>query len=109
MEWTPDSTGLLYTDLDDAGRPARVMRHRLGTAVDQDEEVFQEPDPAAYLDISRTKVCHHHLGQSFPRETASSVIPQPQPYWTQVSSTSIKASHPPGYIGEGIMFGGRNK
>ena len=61
MEWTPDSTGLLYTDLDDAGRPARVMRHRLGTAADQDEEVFREPDPAAYLDISRTKVGHRHF------------------------------------------------
>ncbi|HEX2810312.1 MAG TPA: hypothetical protein VHN80_29450, partial [Kineosporiaceae bacterium] len=42
--WSADSTGFLYTVPDAAHRPDRVMLHRLGEAVDTDQEVFTEPD-----------------------------------------------------------------
>jgi oligopeptidase B len=49
--WSADSTTLLYTVHDDAYRPYRVMRHRLGTPVETDMLVLDEPDERYSLDV----------------------------------------------------------
>jgi len=55
VEWSADGSCLVYTVPEEDGRPSRVMRHWIGFPVAQDECLFHEWDPAAYVDISRTK------------------------------------------------------
>lgn len=55
VAWANDSRTLFYTVLDDARRPCRLYRHRLGTDPAQDVLVYFEPDPSFHLDISRTR------------------------------------------------------
>jgi len=54
--WTRDSNAFLYVAQDDNHRPWRVMLHRLGTAPNEDVEVFAEPDPAWFIAISPTRL-----------------------------------------------------
>lgn len=42
--FTPDGSWVFYTVLDDAWRPCAVVRHRVGTPVADDVEVFREHD-----------------------------------------------------------------
>ena len=42
--FTPDAHWVFYTVLDDAWRPCAVFRHRVGTPVESDVEVFREHD-----------------------------------------------------------------
>lgn len=42
--FTPDAAWVFYTVLDDAWRPCAVFRHRVGTPVADDVEVFRERD-----------------------------------------------------------------
>jgi oligopeptidase B len=53
--WSADSTTLLYTVHDDAYRPYRVMRHRLGTPVETDMLVLDEPDERYSLDVRASR------------------------------------------------------
>jgi oligopeptidase B len=53
--WALDNATLFYTVLNDAKRPWRLYRHRLGTPVADDVLVFEEPDEAFYLGIHRTR------------------------------------------------------
>ena len=55
VEWANDSRTIYYNTLDDAKRPCRLWRHRLGTPKSADELVYHEEDDAFFLDISRTK------------------------------------------------------
>ncbi|MYJ70750.1 MAG: S9 family peptidase, partial [Rhodospirillaceae bacterium] len=43
--WAADSRTLFYVRLDAQLRPSSVWRHRLGTPVEADVEVYREPDP----------------------------------------------------------------
>jgi protease II len=54
-EWLPETWGLLYTELDDAGRPARVLLHYVKGASCFDRCLLVEHDTSAYLDVSKTK------------------------------------------------------
>jgi oligopeptidase B len=53
--WALDNETLFYTVLNDAKRPWRLFRHRLGSPVGDDVLVFEEPDEAYYLGIHRTR------------------------------------------------------
>ena len=44
-----------YTTVDDAWRPDKVWRHRLGTGQDDDELVFHEPDSRYFVGVGRTR------------------------------------------------------
>ncbi|MBV8159415.1 MAG: S9 family peptidase [Acidimicrobiia bacterium] len=55
VEWSEDSGTLFYTVLDDAKRPWRVYRHRLGEAAPDDELVYQEDDAAFHVGVSKTR------------------------------------------------------
>jgi oligopeptidase B len=55
MAWANDGRMLFYTTLDEARRPCRLYRHRLGTNSSEDVLVYHETDASFYLDISRTR------------------------------------------------------
>jgi oligopeptidase B len=49
VAFSPDGTRLFYTVVDESWRPYQVKAHVLGTAVEDDEVVYQEDDPAMWL------------------------------------------------------------
>ncbi len=53
--WSLDGSALFYVTVDDAWRPYRVWRHRVGTPADQDVIVFEEPDRRFNVDVSHTR------------------------------------------------------
>ncbi|MDP4021429.1 S9 family peptidase [Methylobacterium sp. NEAU 140] len=53
--WAADGRSFWYVALDANHRPARVMRHRLGTAQEADETVYAETDPGFFVHISETQ------------------------------------------------------
>ena len=52
--WATDNATFFYTTIDDAHRPYRVWRHRLGTASADDVIVYEE-DRRAVLRLARTQ------------------------------------------------------
>jgi oligopeptidase B len=55
FEWAGDDRHLFYTVLDDNHRPCKVLRHRLGTPVEEDVLVYEEPDPGFFVGVSLTE------------------------------------------------------
>lgn len=55
VEWANDNQTLFYTVLDAAKRPYKLFRHQLGQAQSQDVLVYQEPDEAYRVSLSKTK------------------------------------------------------
>ena len=53
--WSDDSTVVFYVRQDDAQRPFQMWRHVLGTPVDEDVLVHEEPDEHFFLSIGRTR------------------------------------------------------
>jgi oligopeptidase B len=52
--WAPDGKALYYVELDESHRPFRVRRHRLGTALAEDEIVYEEADPGFFVSVGET-------------------------------------------------------
>lgn len=57
LAWTRDGSHLLYTTPDEAWRPHRVWRHRVGGpgGPDHDELVLEEPDERFWLGLGATR------------------------------------------------------
>lgn len=55
VEWANDNSTLFYTVLDDAKRPYRLYRHRLGTDASEDQLVHEEKDEAYHVQLSKTR------------------------------------------------------
>jgi oligopeptidase B len=53
--WASDNATLFYTTLDDAKRPYRVWRHRVGTDPATDVLVHQEDDERFYCSVDRSR------------------------------------------------------
>ena len=53
--WSSDSSVLFYVTADEQQRPCTVWRHRLGTAQQDDEQVFHEPDERFFVNIGLTR------------------------------------------------------
>ncbi len=53
--WSLDASTLFYTTVDDAWRPYRVWKHRLGTAADTDDIVFEESDQRFGVRVGSTR------------------------------------------------------
>jgi oligopeptidase B len=53
--WSLDASTLFYVTVDDAWRPYRVWRHRVGTPVAQDTIVFEEPDERFHVYVGLTR------------------------------------------------------
>jgi len=49
--WAADNRTLFYVRLDAQLRPSSVWRHRLGTPVEADIEVYREPDPGFMVSV----------------------------------------------------------
>jgi oligopeptidase B len=50
--WTADADAFYYVRLDEEHRPTRVFLHRLGTAVETDALVYEEPDKGFFIHLS---------------------------------------------------------
>jgi oligopeptidase B len=55
LAWAKDSATVFYTRVDEAMRPYRLWRHRLGTDPSEDVLVLEEPDERFTLSIGWTK------------------------------------------------------
>jgi oligopeptidase B len=55
LEWAADNETVFYTTLDDAKRPWRVHRHRLGDDPADDVVVHQEDDDAFHVGLGKTR------------------------------------------------------
>jgi oligopeptidase B len=55
VAWANDSQTLFYVVLDEARRPCRLYRHRLGTNPSKDALIHFEADEAFYMDLARTR------------------------------------------------------
>lgn len=53
--WSADASYFFYTSLDQAHRPYRAWRHRLGTLQTEDRLVYEEPDERFYLELEETR------------------------------------------------------
>jgi oligopeptidase B len=53
--WSADASTIFYLTVDDAWRPHRVHRHRLGAPVADDVLVLEEPDERYWVDVSLTR------------------------------------------------------
>ena len=53
--WASDNQTLFYSVKDEALRPCRIFRHKLGTPHQDDVEVFYEADEAYYVSVGKTK------------------------------------------------------
>jgi oligopeptidase B len=53
--WSLDGSALFYMTVDDAWRPNRVWRHRVGTPADQDVMVFEEADQRFHASVGSTR------------------------------------------------------
>ncbi len=53
--WSLDGSTVFYTTVDDAWRPYRVWRHRIGTPVEADALVFEEPDERFHVHVGLTR------------------------------------------------------
>ncbi|HXF86560.1 MAG TPA: S9 family peptidase [Anaerolineales bacterium] len=65
VEWANDSETIFYTVLDDAKRPFKLFRHRIGTDPSQDVMIFHEEDETFSLYFHKTRdnayiLTHHH-------------------------------------------------
>ena len=55
LEWANDNRTFFYATLDNAKRPFKAFRHRLGADPKTDEVVHHETDEKFHLDISKTR------------------------------------------------------
>ena len=52
--WSADDSFFYYTLKDETGHPFRVMRHTLGTPVEEDALVYEETDPGFFVWVTDT-------------------------------------------------------
>ena len=53
--WTTDSSAFYYVRLDRHHRPSRVFRHRLGTPVEDDALIYEEPAAGYFVSLGATQ------------------------------------------------------
>jgi len=71
--WANDSRTLFYVALDENHRPYRVYRHRIGEDPAKDALVYEENDPAFYIDIERTESRRFVVISCFGHSTTTEV------------------------------------
>jgi oligopeptidase B len=55
ITWSPDGRDLYYATVDESWRPDKIWRHRLGTAQNDDELVYAEPDGRFWVGVGRSR------------------------------------------------------
>lgn len=69
-EWGNDNETLFYTTKDEAKRAHKVWRHRLGTAVEEDELLYHEKDELFRVFFYKTKDRRYVVATSASMETS---------------------------------------
>lgn len=54
LEWDSSAEHVYYTTLNNANRPFRLYRHRIGDHPDNDQLILEEPDEAFYMGLSKS-------------------------------------------------------
>ncbi len=67
---TPDGEFVFYPTVDDAWRPYRIWRHRVGTSAAEDVLVFEEPDERFWVGVGLTR-SHRYLQIELGSKTTS--------------------------------------
>ncbi len=68
--WTLGATAVYYVTVDDAWRPYRVWRHRLGAAAETDELVHEETDERYWVGVGLTRSERYVLVSSASKVTS---------------------------------------
>ncbi len=68
--WATDNRTLFYVRLDAQLRPSSVWRHRLGTPVEADVEVYREPDPGFGVSVGLGRDERHLFISAGDHETS---------------------------------------
>ncbi len=68
--WTADAGAFFYVAVDDNHRPARVMRHRLGSAQDEDVLIYEEGDSGFFVHIEETQSGDYLVVSASDHETS---------------------------------------
>jgi oligopeptidase B len=81
FQWGNDNRTLFYTTLDDARRPYKLFRRRLGSGGREDDLVYHEKDEMFFVYISKTR-SKQYLLLSLESKTTSEVhfLPAGRPY-----------------------------
>jgi oligopeptidase B len=80
VAWSLDNKWVFYVTPDEAMRPWRVWRHKLGTAQSADVLVFEEPDERFFISVSSTRSgAWIVVDSSSKTSSASWVLPSAQP------------------------------
>lgn len=83
--WADDNETFFYTLLDANHRPHKVMRHRLGTAIEADLCVYEEKDPGFFVGVGQTQSGRLILIDSHDHQTSEiRFIPADAPQTTPV-------------------------
>ncbi len=81
--WSADSSDVFYTTVDEAWRPYKVTRHRLGSPAADDVVVFEEPDERYWVGVDLTRneqaVMIHARQQAHQRGAGCSTPPRRSP------------------------------
>ncbi len=109
--WTQDAFAFYYVRLDDNHRPARVLRHRIGTPAEADELVFEEPDNGNFVSVSACQSgafaeisSHdHETSQSFMIDLRDSSAP-PIPVTERVTGVQYDVEHHPDLFGTDALI-----
>ena len=72
LQWANDNKTIFYTVFDDAWRPYKLYRHKLGTMQKDDALVYHEEDDGFWMDIAKTKN-HKYLMMQFGNKTTSEI------------------------------------
>lgn len=91
---------VFYTTVDDAWRPDRVWRHRLGTTADQDSEVFHEPDERFFTGLVPSRSERFLFFVTASKTTTGwwyidTTAPEapPQPVWPRTEGVDLVVDH----------------
>ncbi len=68
--WAADSRTLLYVWLDANHRPAKILRHAVGTDPSEDVIVFEDANPSYFLSIGKTQSDRFFVVDSHDHETS---------------------------------------
>ncbi len=74
VSWANDSATLFYTLADDQQRSDRIMRHRLGDAVEHDDMVFHEADERFWVGVGTTRSEQYVIITSDSKTTSESWV-----------------------------------
>ena len=72
--WSEDSSHIYYTWLDQNHRPCKVFRHRIGSAQDEDELIYEEQDPGFFVGIGKTQSGSYIIIDCHDHETSESYL-----------------------------------